>query len=60
MFILLLMLVITGFSLVMGLRKRKPQFLLLPILTLLIYFIVQIALVPAPFVDTVKFIFSLS
>ncbi|MGM0875073.1 MAG: hypothetical protein ACQEWV_09755 [Bacillota bacterium] len=60
MTILLIMLAITGFSLVMSLRKRKPQFLLIPVLSLLLYFIVQIALVPAPFFETVKFIFSLS
>ncbi|MFS0881719.1 hypothetical protein CHH83_16750 [Bacillus sp. 7586-K] len=60
MIFFMIMLVITGFSLVVCIRKRKPQFLLIPILSLLIYFIVQIALVPAPFFETVKFIFSLS
>ncbi|UHA61339.1 hypothetical protein KDJ21_006710 [Metabacillus litoralis] len=59
-FTLLFILALTGFSLVLCLRKRKPQFLLIPVLTLLLYFIVQIALVPAPFLDTIKFIFSLS
>ncbi|PGT80786.1 MULTISPECIES: hypothetical protein [Bacillaceae] len=60
MFTLLFILALTGFSLVLCLRKRKPQFLLIPVLTLLLYFIVQIALVPASFIDTIKFIFSLS
>ncbi|MFD2215083.1 MULTISPECIES: hypothetical protein [Metabacillus] len=60
MFTLLFILALTGFSLFLCLRKRKPQFLLIPVLTLLLYFIVQIALVPASFLDTIKFIFSLS
>ncbi|TXC85954.1 hypothetical protein FS935_19050 [Metabacillus litoralis] len=57
---ILLILCITGFSLFMSFRKKKPQFLLIPVLSLLLYFIVQIALVPASFIDTLKFIFSLS
>ncbi|WP_243387060.1 hypothetical protein [Bacillus kexueae] len=44
----------------LALRFKKPQFLLIPILSIFIYFIVEIALVPAPFFDTLKFIFSLS
>ncbi|PMC37408.1 hypothetical protein CJ195_11675 [Bacillus sp. UMB0899] len=60
MMTLILMLALTLFSLILCLRVKKPQFLLIPVVTLLIYFVVQIALVPAPFLDTVKFIFSLS
>ncbi|MFC0272343.1 hypothetical protein ACFFIX_12950 [Metabacillus herbersteinensis] len=60
MVILWIMLAITGFSLFFALRKKKAQFLLIPFLSILLYFIVQIALVPAPFFDTIKFIFSLA
>lgn len=57
---LYLILFIIGFSLYLTILKKKPQFLLIPVLSLLIYFIIEIALVPAPFLDTLKFIFSLS
>jgi len=57
---LILMIALTLVSLVFCLRTRKPHFLLIPVVTILIYFVVQIALVPAPFFETVKFIFSLS
>lgn len=60
MMTLILMLALTLFSLIFCLRKKKPQFLLIPVVTLLIYFVVQIALVPAPFLETIKFIFGLS
>ena len=60
MMTLILMLALTLISLTFCLRMKKPQFLLIPVVTLLIYFVVQIALVPAPFLETVKFIFSLS
>jgi hypothetical protein len=59
MFILLLILAIAGCSIFFTIKKRKPQFLLLPFLFLFIYFVVEIALVPAPFLDTVKFIFAI-
>jgi hypothetical protein len=50
------MIALIGFTL----RFKKPQFLLIPVLSLLVYFIIEIALVPAPFLETLKFIFSLS
>lgn len=53
-------LTIIALSAFLTLRFKKPQFLLIPVLSLFIYFIVEIALVPAPFFDTLKFIFSLS
>ncbi|WP_246944387.1 hypothetical protein [Bacillus pinisoli] len=56
---LILILLITGFSLFYTFKKRKPQLLVLPFLFLFIYFIVEIALVPAPFIDTIKFIFAI-
>ncbi len=51
---------IIGLSLFLSLRFKKPHFLLFPILSIFLYFVVEIALVPAPFFDTLKFIFSLS
>ncbi|MDQ0162596.1 hypothetical protein J2S06_001673 [Bacillus alveayuensis] len=57
---LFFMIALIGFSLFFTLRFKKPQFLLIPVLSLLVYFIIEIALVPAPFLETLKFIFSLS
>jgi hypothetical protein len=58
--ILIGLLVITGISLFMGLRKNKVVFLAIPFLSIFLYFLVQIIMVPAPFFETLKFIFSLS
>ncbi|MGD6802234.1 hypothetical protein ACQCVK_09710 [Rossellomorea vietnamensis] len=51
---------ITGVCLVLALRKRKVVFLAIPFLSLFGYGAAQVILVPLPFIDTVKFIFSLS
>lgn len=58
--ILIGLLVITGISLFMGLRKNKLIYLAVPFLSIFLYFLIQIIMVPAPFFETVKFIFSLS
>jgi hypothetical protein len=58
--ILIGLLVITGISLFMGLRKNKVVFLAIPFLSIFLYFLIQIIMVPAPFFETLKFIFSLS
>ncbi|WP_456277469.1 hypothetical protein [Bacillus sp. AK128] len=55
----LLILLITGLSVFFTLKKGKPQLLIVPFLFLFIYFIIEIALVPAPFMETVKFIFAI-
>ncbi|WHX40444.1 hypothetical protein QNH36_22845 [Mesobacillus sp. AQ2] len=60
MIILIGLLVITGISLFMGLRKNKVVFLAIPFLSIFLYFLIQIIMVPAPFFETLKFIFSLS
>ncbi|MBM7585279.1 putative membrane metal-binding protein [Bacillus pakistanensis] len=52
--------IITAGCLILALRKKKAFFLAIPFLSLFAYFIFQIALVPIPFLDTVKFIFSLT
>ncbi len=59
MFVFLFLLVLTGFSLYMGLKKGKTFFLLVPFIGIFGYFFVEVLMVPAPFIDTVKFIFSL-
>jgi hypothetical protein len=56
---LMSMMIITGICLFLALRKKRPIFLAVPFLSIFAYFLVQIILVPAPFMDTVKFIFSL-
>jgi hypothetical protein len=54
-----ILILITGFSLIMALRKKKTFFLVVPFLSIFVYFFIEILLVPAPFFDTVKFIFGL-
>lgn len=54
------LLVITGISLYIAFRKNKIIFLAVPFLSIFLYFLIQIIMVPAPFFETVKFIFSLS
>jgi len=58
--VFLLLITITGASLIMALRKKKSYFLAIPFLSLFLYFLIEIIMVPEPFFDTVKFIFSLS
>jgi hypothetical protein len=59
MIFLFILLFITVGSIVLFVKKKKAWFLVLPFLSLFIYFIIEVALVPAPFLDTLKFIFSL-
>ncbi len=59
MYIFIIILLVTALSIFFTIKKRKPQFLLLPFLALLTVLIVEIALVPAPFFETVKFIFAI-
>ncbi|MCA1065445.1 hypothetical protein QTG56_06695 [Rossellomorea sp. AcN35-11] len=55
----MMFLLITGGCIVLALRKKRAFFLTIPFLSLFIYFIIQIVMVPVPFFETVKFIFSL-
>ncbi|MDZ5471837.1 hypothetical protein SM124_08755 [Bacillus sp. 31A1R] len=57
---LALFLLITAVCLILAIRKKKTFFLVVPFLSIFLYFIVQIILVPLPFFETIKFIFSLS
>ncbi len=50
---------ITIFSVVFALRKKRPIFLTLPVLSLLSFAFIKILMVPMPFWDTIKFIFDL-
>ncbi|WP_179295645.1 hypothetical protein [Bacillus sp. FJAT-45350] len=52
-------LLITVLSLVITFWKKKPIALTAPFVLMGVYMIVQIAMVPLPFFETVKFIFSL-
>ncbi|WP_169737882.1 hypothetical protein [Alkalihalobacterium bogoriense] len=52
-------LLITIASIIFAFKRKKPLLLSLPFVAIFVYMIVQIILVPMPFFDTVKFIFSL-
>ncbi len=52
-------LVLTGFCIFLTIRKKKIFYLAIPFMALFAFLIIQIAMVPAPFFETVKFIFSL-
>ncbi|MFE8701823.1 hypothetical protein ACFYKX_14580 [Cytobacillus sp. FJAT-54145] len=55
----LILLAITIVCLFLALKKKKTFFLVIPFISIFFYFLVQIILVPMPFIDTIKFIFSL-
>ncbi|MGM8366710.1 hypothetical protein ACLIBG_14740 [Virgibacillus sp. W0181] len=46
-------------SIFLFVKRKKPGYLLLPIAAMGVYVVVQIALVPMGFFETIKFIFSL-
>ncbi|MCT8140128.1 hypothetical protein H1D32_21980 [Anaerobacillus sp. CMMVII] len=54
-----LFLVIIGVSVFLSFKLKKPSFLAAPIGALVVFIIIQIAMVPLGFFETVKFIFSL-
>ncbi|WP_297990113.1 hypothetical protein [Anoxybacillus sp.] len=54
-----LILAITVASLYVAFRKQKPFFLLIPFLSVFAYFLFEVITFPAPFLETVKFIFNL-
>lgn len=57
--IFIVLLVIIVICIVVALKKKKPFYLFIPILFMCSYFIIQVMLVPLPFIETIKFIFSL-
>jgi hypothetical protein len=52
-------LILTGICLFFTFKLKKPLLLTLPFFSIFVYLIIQIALVPMSFFDTVKFILSL-
>ncbi|ARK32735.1 hypothetical protein [Halalkalibacter krulwichiae] len=54
-----LFLLITVASLIFAFRLKKPLLLSLPFVSIFAYMIVQIAMVPLGFFETIKFIFQL-
>ncbi|MFS0865464.1 hypothetical protein AB3M96_22390 [Fredinandcohnia sp. 179-A 10B2 NHS] len=54
-----ILLFITGISLFIAFKKKRPLFLLVPFLSIFIYFVIEIILFPAPIGETIRFIFNL-
>ncbi|PYZ95230.1 hypothetical protein CR194_06870 [Salipaludibacillus keqinensis] len=46
-------------TVVLTIKYKKPILLMLPFFAMGAYLVIQIALVPLPFMETVRFIFSL-
>lgn len=59
MFFVIFISVLTVASFIYAMRKQRPLVLFIPFLSLFVYIVIEIAAVPAPFIETVKFIFSL-
>lgn len=54
-----IILIITVVCLFFALKKKRPLLLVVPFATIFAYFAVQVVLVPAPLLETLKFIFGL-
>lgn len=50
---------VTVFSVIMGVKKKKAGFFLLPVASVFTFVLMKIIMVPLPFMDTVRFIFNL-
>ncbi|PYZ95774.1 hypothetical protein CR205_15395 [Alteribacter lacisalsi] len=59
MFMLILFFIITAVSIFMMIRKKQGLWLTVPVAAMFAYVVIEIAMVPAPFGETVRFIFSL-
>lgn len=59
MFFFYAFLVVIVLCIFFAIKKQRPILLSVPIFALAFYVIVEIALVPGSFIDTVKFIFTL-
>ncbi|RUL49595.1 MULTISPECIES: hypothetical protein [Lysinibacillus] len=57
--ILYIFFLITVSCLIIALWKKRFALLIVPIIVIALYMVVEVILVPAPLLDTVKFIFSL-
>ena len=51
--------ILAGLCLFLAFKTKRMLYLTIPVIAFIVYFTVQIGLVPLPFIDTVKFIFSL-
>jgi hypothetical protein len=52
-------LLITLLSIIFAFRLKKPLIMSVPFVSIFAYMVVQIAMVPLGFIETVKFIFGL-
>ncbi|MGI8316700.1 hypothetical protein [Halobacillus mangrovi] len=59
MFIPIILAIVTIFSVVFAIKKKRPIFFALPVAAILGIVVVKIAMVPMPFWETVQFIFDL-
>ncbi|HSI66424.1 MAG TPA: hypothetical protein VK947_03350 [Planococcus sp. (in: firmicutes)] len=50
---------VTIASVILGLRKKKAIYFLVPFASIFAFMLLKIIMVPLPFTDTVRFIFSL-
>ncbi|SEB07097.1 hypothetical protein SAMN05421743_11522 [Thalassobacillus cyri] len=50
---------ITVLSVVIALNKKRPIFLVVPFLSVFIFMLVKIIMIPVPFWETIRFIFNL-
>ncbi len=59
MWILIAFWIVVALSIFATVKYRKPQLLTVPLFAMAIFMVIQIAMVPMPFWDTVRFVFSL-
>ncbi|RNA67463.1 hypothetical protein EBO34_12050 [Alteribacter keqinensis] len=59
MFTVILFFLIIVVSIYLTVKKQRPLFLALPVVVIIGFMVIQVAMVPAPFFETVRFIFSL-
>ncbi|WP_085505847.1 hypothetical protein [Thalassobacillus devorans] len=50
---------ITIGSVILALNKKKPVFLVVPFISVFVFMLVKIIMVPMPFWETIRFIFNL-
>ncbi|GGC82059.1 hypothetical protein GCM10007216_10740 [Thalassobacillus devorans] len=50
---------ITIGSVILALNKKKPVFLVVPFISVFLFMLVKIIMVPMPFWETIRFIFNL-
>ncbi|WP_456273071.1 hypothetical protein [Bacillus sp. AK031] len=58
MLLYLCFIVVTGICLIMALKKKKAFFLVIPLVSICVYGIVQLFLLPSPLVGIIDLVFS--